>query len=179
MEPLFENKYIRSEEIDLEVNKGYFKWSFFGRPISIVLIVLYLLMLVAGIMLSLLPSITDSSMFWLRVMMIAWVPLFCALIALRYFQSKRLLKARWKELPSSKPREIASAVTDKKITVSIITSDEKADLYWDQIKTAINTQNMIVLVTRAKHTITFVKDGFTVGTYDEFRAFLKTKGFKV
>ena len=65
---------------------------------------------------------------------------------------------------------------------SIITEAEFAgntETGLDKIKCAHQTKNLILVRTKARLIFIFRKDGFSIGTKEDFVAFLKNKGIKV
>jgi hypothetical protein len=72
---------------------------------------------------------------------------------------------------------ISTVVTDQYL--ESIAPDGTVKLSFDKIKKARQTKNLILLHTKTNLTFIFRKDGFTQGSVDEFKAFIRSKGIKI
>ncbi|MBR2715543.1 MAG: YcxB family protein [Ruminococcus sp.] len=76
------------------------------------------------------------------------------------------------------PATIKSFVTEDSVR-ALAPSGGTNEVAYNNVRRAIQTENLIFLQTKANLLYVFLKDGFTLGTAEEFIAFLKSKGIKV
>ena len=69
-------------------------------------------------------------------------------------------------------------VTDDEMTASM-SSGAEYHVHYADVKRAVQTKKFVYLWSKTRTVYSFKKDGFTVGTADEFIEFLKSKGIRV
>ncbi len=167
MNILFENSYIR----DKDFAKEMYGFIFFRRNY---LFVVYIILVISFII-NLILLITEGAVAsWF---VFVFVPFFILLRLFTYFQSIKLLLKRDNEL-SGGPFEVKSIVTEDFIEHTSSTGGVNR-LEYNKIKKCNQTKNLILLQSDAKLIYVFTKDGFSVGTSEDFLAFLRNKGIKV
>ena len=111
---------------------------------------------------------------------LVFVPLYFGCLLLRYF---RLVSSMVRKTRESFDGEVTvqTMVTDTCIRQSIANGPNRAEneTEFSNIKKAIRTKKMILLVTKANLVYIFQKDTFGDRGMDEFLTFLQSKGIKV
>ena len=169
MEGLFCNKFVRDEDTAKEV---YVYW-YFKKPLLIVvysIIALYSLVCILGFILDF-----DSAKEALGVFVIG-IFVFVFMIVSYHSQAKAMVQ-RDKEMSGGKPLCCEISVSENEITLSAL--DSRSSVAMSNIKSAFETENYIVVLTKARLMFIFKKDSFTKGDAESFIAFLKEKGIKV
>lgn len=157
MDTLFENNYTRC---DKDV-KALYKYVFFQNPAFLVIDLYFAAAFVYGVV-NLIRH-TDST-FWLICLPIAYLYQF---LMYRFSVSSDLKKGL--ELNGGKPMEVHIEITEEGIN----------NMPYTVIRKAIQTKNYIFLRTNAKMYFILRKNAFTKGTSEEFKAFLRSKGYKI
>ena len=166
MDVLFKNTHTRNKETAKEIY-GYY---FFKRAIYVFLYVIWGLALLFNIY---------SAIFEESYSILIFV---CAPFVFLY---PVFLYARCVNTMLSRDRELGGGYLTCETTVTDEALEMKNSLGADvtvdigRMKSAIQTKNLILLVSDAKLIYIFDKRCFTVGTSDEFIRFLKNKGIKV
>ena len=169
MEGLFCNKFVRDEDTAKEV---YVYW-YFKRPLLIVvysIIAFYSLACILGFILDF-----DSAKEALGVFVMS-IFVFVLMIVSYHSQVKAMVQ-RDKEMSGGKPLCCEISVGENEITLSALES--RSSVAMSNIKSAFETENYIVVLTKARLMFIFKKDSFTKGDAESFIAFLKEKGIKV
>ena len=166
MDVLFENGYIRNKEVAKEVYRYYC----FQRKRIIVLYVIIVAILVSDIL-----NFVFSGIF-------EWLPLLYVLLILLWqfflyhYQVKMVIKRDCEG--HGKEMSVETVVTSEHIQ-SLSSNGAVNKVEFHNIRSAVQTKNLIILRTKANLLYILRKDSFTNGTKDEFIAFLETKGVKV
>ena len=163
MEPKFENRYIRTEEMI----KEWYKAFFFKRPIFIVISCFFVLSFIVVIVSYLIPYWTSQY----AGLYVIFGPVFWIITVLRYKKTLKIYAMRDEEISSGKPIEISLSVFDDRIDVCHETLGNKVPYDLSIVKRVMETKNLISLVTKSNLIIVFKKDGFTKGTAEEFMEF--------
>ena len=166
MEILFKNTYTKTEEWIKEINK----YTFFKRPIFLVLYLLCFLALCFGVYKILFLHIIDILLLFVPIW---WV----ILVLLLYFKTNKNTLNRNRELYGENA-EVVSEITKESIK-QVHSNGTQYHIYYDTIKKGYQTKNYILLHSKANILYTFKKDGFSVGNEEEFLMFLRNKGIKI
>ena len=169
MEGLFCNKFVRDEDTAKEV---YVYW-YFKKPLLIVvysLIALYSLACILGFILDFESAKEALGVFVMGVFVFV-------LMIVSYHSQVKAMVQRDKEMSGGKPLCCEISVSENEITLSALES--RSSVAMSNIKSAFETENYIVVLTKARLMFIFKKDSFTKGDAKSFIAFLKEKGIKV
>lgn len=82
------------------------------------------------------------------------------------------------ELSDGKPAKTFTIVTEDVIDTYRDSYEAKTSIGIPNIKQVVETRNYYFLITSARLSVVFKKDGFTKGTREEFEVFLQEKGMK-
>lgn len=166
MEILFKNSFIKTEEWIKECNK----YVLFCRPIFLVFHILSALVLCLGIYKVLFLHIFD--------MLLLFIPIWWFfLIFVLYFRINKITIKRNQEMYGN-DFEVVYEVTKDGIKRTH-SNGAQQQIYYDIIKKGYQTQNYILLHSKANILYTFKKDGFSIGDADSFLTFLRNKGIKI
>lgn len=171
-EILFENRHVR----DKDTLKEMYSYECFKKPAKIVIFALlaFFVMLYVGV------SIWEYVYYgiWLMENWI-FVPYLIIPILefLRYKVSVKTTLKRDLEM-CGKEFEAQFKVTSDSI-IGEGMNGGVTETGFDKIKSAAQTKNLIVLRSKANLLFVFCKDGFSIGTKEDFVQFLKNKGIKV
>lgn len=166
MDILFKNTYVRNKALFKEL----YAYFYFGRPFMIVFHILFALSIPLHVFNYIMYG--WDPVHWLVVFLIFY---FFLRIPLYFHQVNTVLK-RDRELFDGEI-SISTVVTDQYL--ESIAPDGTVKLSFDKIKKARQTKNLILLHTKTNLTFIFHKDGFTQGSVDEFKAFIRSKGIKI
>lgn len=166
MDILFENTYVRNKALFKEL----YAYFYFGRPLMIAFHILFALSIPLHVFNYIMYG--WDPVHWLVVFLIFY---FFLRIPLYFHQVNTVLK-RDRELYDGEI-SISTVVTDQYL--ESIAPDGTVKLSFDKIKKARQTKNLILLHTKTNLTVIFRKDGFTQGSVDEFKAFIRSKGIKI
>lgn len=164
MEILFKNRHTRTKAVMKEIYRYYF----FQRKLFVLSYALLFVEFLYGLYL----AFEYRSYF-----LVICIPLLYAFQLFRYFITVNTLLRRDKEI-SDKEIEAELVVTDEFVQNTSSTG-AVVKIEYNNVKKAIQTKNLILLVSKASMIYIFRKDSFEVGTKDGFISFLKTKGIKV
>jgi len=169
MDILFENRYERTKGFHKEIiSYSFFKWL---QSLA-VYIVLTLIMIFCSLAL-LLPGVfsfdNTTRIFFLFLAIVV------VMLIVRYVRTVEISYKRDLEINNGKPADIKVILTNDEIEVCSVNSGSKNHISYQHIRKIITTRNYYVLSTEAKHYIAFRKDGFVMGTPDEFISFIKSK----
>jgi len=165
MEPLFELK-DRFSEKDTSIIYSYI---YFWRPARIVLNIL-LILYVAILAL----IVSNGILFFVAVMVIYYLWMYF----LYRRDIKRSVLAR-KELYGDQYDAESTVIFTDEMGRSAADGREGIMIRYDTIKRVLSLKKHILIHSKAGNVFLFRKDSFTVGTAEEFLAFLKSKGVKV
>jgi hypothetical protein len=166
MEILFANSYVRNKELAREIYRHYY----FHRKLYIVLDILVMLSFLANLII----TILQGAIYWTGIILPL---LFFLLQFYGYFSQVNLMVKRDAEVCGNEI-SVETVVTDAFIQNTASTGAVNR-LEFDKIRSAAQTKNLILLRSKANLIYIFRKDTFTIGTKEEFIAFLKEKGIKV
>lgn len=165
-EVLFESAHVRDKSFWRE----FYGFSLFKRPFNVVISVFMALYFVGFLFLWIFGGDFSGAL----IIPIIWV----ALVAFLYFKNVKISLAREEEISNDTPTVYTIRITNSGMTyTSSLGTKHETDL--SKIKKVWITKHYLMLQTPSKLCFTVKKDGFTVGTYEEFCAFLRAKGFKV
>jgi len=172
MEHRFEYDYTENEEYSKELLRYLFLTRKHQKILFIAVGVLMLVLIGTTIYFS-----AIGSDFQTGFLGIAFCIIYYGVCVLFYFLSLSTLKKRVKEMYGGKyPTDIAYFTDDElhyftpgrpEITVAL-----------QSVKRFEQTKNLVLLYTKTRAMFAFHKDGFTKGTAEELKAFLKEKGVK-
>ena len=165
MEPIFENKYIRDKETAKEISA----FLYLKRPLSIAVGILCALCFAVHLTFFILGYEYSVLGFILLPSYIAY-KLYC------YFVSKNSFIKRDAEV-SKGDIVITTRVYEDHITVTA-SNGSVVELEYDKIKKISVTKNYILMLSQARLLFILKKDGFTKGKFEDFTAFIKSKGIK-
>ncbi len=165
MEILFENSYTRDKEWVQDATR----WAFFRRPVLIVSDLILLLYFIMGI----------YEMAVNRVVYVYWFLIPLALIGVTLFRYKRTVTLSLKRDIEMHGKEIdvTSVVTDEHICYKHSSGTEYT-LHYSDIKKVVQAKKYIYLISKSKTVYSFKKEGFSVGTAQQFICFIKSKGIR-
>lgn len=166
MELLFRNTYIKSEKLIRECN-GF---ALLRKPIIIFFDVFFVFEFCLGIYKLWRLHIIDLLLLFIPIWWFVFIILFCSQII-------KIMVERDKELGIDNT-EVVSEVTEDSIK-QICANNMQVEIRYSTIKRGHQTENYIVLQTKAKLLYVFKKDGFTVGDAEGFLAFLRSKGIRI
>ena len=169
METLFENSYTSTKE----QAKEFYRYFFFRRPILIIDYILLAAILIFGLLQFIMPDLFFESVYtelYIFVPVVAF-----AVMLFKYNQTVRVSHSRELALNHGRDMEHLDKVTAEGIEVQNIATGSVTHVSFDQITKKIETKNLYLLMMKPQLAIIFRKDGFTVGTLDGFRSFIKEK----
>lgn len=162
MDSLFECGYVRTPEMERE----FYRYWFFGRPVMIVLYSLMLLSFLINV-LHLIFYFNPNEI----TIVLFWIPIFFGMMYWLYRKTVATARKRDLEVANGKNIEVKIAVTPEKIIQNVSTGAMN-ELPLSSIKKAVVLKTQIVLISEAKILYTFRKDSFTKGTAEDFVFFL-------
>lgn len=166
MEILFKNSFVKTEDWIKECNH----YSLFRRPLFVAFHILSILVLCFGIYKILFLHIID--------ILFLFIPLWWFfLVLLLYFKTNKNTLNRNRELYGNNA-EVVSEITKESIK-QVHSNGTQYYIYYDTIKKGYLTKNYILLHSKANVLYTFAKNGFSVGSEEEFLRFLRNKGIKI
>lgn len=168
MDVLFKNTHTRTKGVVKEM----FGYWLFGRRLMIALFALWGVIFVANILPVFFFENYEASIY-----IVIFVPTYMIFYWILYAMQVKITLKRDVEI-YGQPVDIETSVTDECIHLEA-SSGSVNKIEFHSIKYAAHTKNLILLITKAKHIVVFGKDSFSIGTKDEFVAFLKDKGIKV
>ena len=112
---------------------------------------------------------------WLMMLLALLLPLTQVFM---YFVTRRQRRAQWKELAGDKPVTVTVRVTDTGLEYLSSARTEPTVLRLNESKRVVKTKNLLGLISAGKNMYPMAKYGFTVGTAEDCRAFLHSKGIK-
>ena len=161
MEPLFINRYVRDEAVYKEV----IQYNLFKRPLALALCVLMSLCFVANLVLLVMNVPVSEA--------VIVAPVFLVLLYINYRRQLSLSVKRDLET-CGHPPTVVYEVTENGIRLLYETNPVNT-VSFSQIRRVIETKHLIILQTNAKLLHVFHKDGFVVGSVQEFNRFLWDK----
>ncbi len=162
----FINSYMLNKEYWKEC---HYRKLLLGKPI-IALCCAGALFLLWGIIKILFFDIIDVWCFLISILCLV----ICAVV---YNLANKLAANSASELPDQNGK-LVTEVTDGGITL-FSADGEQSKLSYDAVERCSLTKNYILLYTNEKTVFAFKKDGFSVGSANEFLPFLKKKGIKI
>ena len=166
MEILFKNTFTKTEEWIKECNK----YSFFRRPMFVIIHLLSILTLCYAIYKLLFLHTVDIPLLFIPVW---WFIVFILL----YYKTNSVAIKRNAELQGENT-EVVSEVTQDSIKQSHSNGSQFV-IYYDTIKRGYLTKNYILLHSKANILYTFKKDGFSIGDEEGFLTFLRNQGIVI
>ena len=166
MNPLFENTYQRTKNIAKEM----YRYFYFQRPICIFVYILASANLISTILSYILYQTYDF-------FSIGVILFFFGFPALLYTTQVRTVVARDKEAFGCEP--MATITFTEETIYTTCATIKSVEYTYDKIAFARQTKNLILLKTKANLILILRKDAFTLGTKEDFIAFLKAKGLIV
>lgn len=168
MEVLFENKLIRNRD----VFKSFCGYNCFQRPISIIMFCICGVCVILNILQYLLWWDVDFGL--AMVYAIAYVVVLLAM----YSRGVNNCIKRDKEQFGTDSLLVTTSLANNSLQCTY-GELQAAPVALDQIKKVVITKKLILMFSKAKLCYILDKNNFTVGTYDDFIAFLRSKGLKV
>ena len=166
MDVLFENGYVRNKQLAKEIYR-YFYFRGVGNILS------YSFLLLAFLA-NVLSRMFEGSY---SLFILVFVPLLFSLRFCSYCRKVKMMEKRDREIQGTEIM-VKIVVTSEYIqnTTSI---GSVTNLEIGKIRKAVQTKNLILLITEAKLLYIFPRDKFTKGNAEDFIKFLKDKGIKV
>ena len=162
METKFENRFVRTKELTKEI----YSYFYFKRPLTVALFILAWIVFILHVIL----LILDGSYMLMGILL---APIFTLLQLLLYTQQISVTEKREKEMYDGNI-SVVCLVTDECI-INTASTGAESRLEYKNIAGVVQTKNLILLRTKAKVLYIFDKNGFVVGTKEEFLDFLKGK----
>lgn len=174
MELLFENRYVRSEQ---DLKAFYFKFYF-----STKYLILDVLFAVFGLY-KVLPGVINTSVWKIPfdasdLIWAIYIVILPIVQLIAWKRTTRLTQKREAETLNGREPEIHVSVFEDEIHLGYVSIGESI-LPYTKVKKIRQTKDLIILQSGARLGYILRKDAFTVGTYPEFKVFLRRKGFKV
>ena len=160
---LFENKYVRTKKVASE----FYYFCFIKRSIVMHCI------LISIFLLNLFFWVLDTSNSWITFL----IPLYYAFFTFVYFMQRNALIKRDEEIAPQGMNITVSATNEYIEVMSSLGAVTKFD--YSRFKKAYQTKNLIILPSKAKHAVILHKSAFTLGSTNEFLAFLYSKGISI
>ena len=166
MEILFENSYVRNKELAKEIYRYYY----FQRKWLIVCYALLILSFLGNILISIFEKTYNWGVF-------IFVPLFFVFQFYCYFRQVNTMVKRDNEVHG---REISvETIVTSEYVQNTASTGAVNKLEYDKIRNAVQTQNLILLRSKANLIYIFRKDTFTKGDKEDFICFLYANGVKI
>ena len=172
MEILFVNEF----KYTMKFYDEYYKYLFFKRPVLLIFHIIFSAIFIAAVISLIFSNIIFQFDYQTSIGYIFLIILFYAIQFFRLFRAKKRTYNRNLEINKGKPFEIKISVTENKIIICTNTSN--AETEFANIKEVMRTKNYYLLISRAKQSFIFKKDGFKKGALEEFEEFLRQKGFR-
>ena len=166
MEYLFENSHVRNKALAKEI----YGYLYFRRKLIVVCHILIAL----SLLLNVISAVLGDSY---SLLVFVFAPVLVLFRIYCYFSQVNTMVKRDRELHGEEIT-VQTQVTNDYIQ-STVPNGAVNRLEFDKIRSAVQTKNLILLRTKANLIYIFRKDAFTVGTKNEFIAFLQTKGIRV
>lgn len=168
MEALFENQFIRNRDS----YNALYTYCFFQKPIPLVILSLCGLSILLKIL---------SLIFWWDIYIplpAEFVPIPIAILCIRYAISVKNAVNRDQEQFGTNQLPVTTIFTDESFCC-ISGNVETPPVSIGQIEKVVIKKNLIFLFTKAKLCYMLDKSNFTIGSYNDFILFLRSKGLKV
>lgn len=169
MEVYFENQFICSKNY----YKEYYKYSYFKKPIIIILNIILSICFVTNLLCIIFPKLSKTDSYTAQLYIANVLLILCIEIYI-YVKNVNLAYNRDLERNKGKATQIKLLVTKDNIKISSNLNND-TNIEFKNIEKVIKTKNYYILVTKAKLGIAFKKDSFVKGTEKEFEEFLKQK----
>ena len=166
MEVLFENSYTRDEKLIKEI----YSYEYFRRKLLIIFDIVMILCLLSNILI----LVVEKKCYW-GVFILA--PLYFFYKFFCYWRQVRIIIKRDQEV-HGKEISVETIVTNEYIQNTASTGTVNK-LEYENIRNVVQTNNLILLRSKANLIYIFQKDAFTIGNAEDFIKFLKDKGIKV
>lgn len=166
MEVLFENSYTRDEKLIKEI----YRYEYFRRKLLIIFDIVMILCLLSNILI----LVVEKKCYW-GVFILA--PLYFLYKFFCYWCQVRIIIKRDQEV-HGKEISVETIVTNEYIQNTASTGTVNK-LEYENIRNVVQTNNLILLRSKANLVYIFQKDAFTIGNAEDFIKFLKDKGIKV
>lgn len=166
MEVLFENSYTRDERLIKEI----YRYEYFRRKLLIIFDIVMILCLLSNILI----LVVEKKCYW-GVFILA--PLYFFYKFFCYWRQVRIIIKRDLEV-HGKEISVETIVTNDFIQNTASTGTVNK-LEYENIRNVVQTNNLILLRSKANLIYIFRKDTFAKGSKEEFIQFLKSKGIKV
>ena len=172
-EILFENEYAYSHNMIREFSF----YMFFKQKRKLVLSVLFALVGVLSLAILSLQIAFFKSVNPLFLVLLMIAIAYFVFVIWCYRTSVRLSDQKTKEIDLNEHHLNLHSITQN--TIFHTFTEKKHEISFDQISKVILTKSFIYLPTKQGICMILKKDGFTKGTYQDFCAFLRAKGFQV
>lgn len=166
MEVLFTNSYTRDEKLIKEI----YRYEYFRRKLLIIFDIVVILSLLSNILI----LVVEKKCYW-GVFILA--PLYFLYKFFCYWRQVRIIIKRDQEV-HGKEISVETIVTNEYIQNTASTGTVNK-LEYENIRNVVQTNNLILLRSKANLVYIFQKDAFTIGNAEDFIKFLKDKGIKV
>ncbi len=165
--PLFENRHLR----DQAFFKDFFRATLLKRKSMLVMLAIVLLSSVVNLFSWILTSSAPALIFAVAF------PILAAFVYLYpYIKSVRVMTEREAELRSGDPKPYITQCFKEEIRF-LTPHGGDATVEYAKIKRVKATGNYLLLGTATRQYFPIKKTGFTTGTYEDFCAFLRAKGY--
>ncbi len=166
---MFENKYICTKSY----YKEYYKYSYFKKPIMIILNTILIISFVINVLNVIFPRLSNADSYTPKLYIANVLVILCIEMYI-YIKNINLAYNRDLEINNGNDIEIKLVITEDDINISN-NLKKNTNIEFKNIQKVIKTKNYYILVSKANLTVALKKDSFIKGTADEFEKFLKQK----
>lgn len=169
MDVHFESSYERNDAVIKELTRYHYLSSLETVVTYIVMVILF----VANLILVCFNGLHHTQFI---CFMLCFV--FAVMQVINYRRDVKRTIARDRETYGEQPVRVYMQVTEDRLIGKSSTGTEGETLFGN-IRYAVETKNLVILLTRARQYHVMQKDAFTKGDWKEFLCFLEERGVKV
>ena len=166
---MFENKYTCTKNY----YKEYYKYSYFKKPIMIILNILLSINFIINLFFIIFPQLSNIDIHTAQLYIANALVIVCIEIYI-YIKNVNLAYNRDLERNNGNDIEIKLIINEDDINISN-NLEKDTNIEFKNVQKVIKTKNYYILMSKAKLGIALKKDSFIKGTANEFEKFLKQK----
>lgn len=166
---MFANKYICTKSY----YKEYYKYSYFKKPIMIILNTILIISFVINVLNVIFPRLSNADSYTPKLYIANVLVILCIEMYI-YIKNINLAYNRDLEINNGNDIEIKLVITEDDINISN-NLKKNTNIEFKNIQKVIKTKKYYILVSKANLTVALKKDSFIKGKADEFEKFLKQK----
>lgn len=166
MEPKFVNECTQTKEILYELYR-----SMYSKASSVIYTVFFFISILGGIAFIVW---LDDKVLGLYLLIIALLTAFMRFLSPTLY-ANRVLKKNELISGGKEPIKVELSFYETNLKTFFAATNETLDISYDKIKKMIVTKNLYILSFEGRIYIAVSRSGFTVGTAEEFEAFIKGK----